>query len=70
MTTLIRERTREIHDDIQTEADMSSDSIDLLRGYLEEQLPCLFDTLKDGILRREESEDKIRKAISECFIRI
>ena len=50
---LIREKTQQIKQDIQIEGGHSNEVINNLRNYLENDIPMLYETLKQGIQERE-----------------
>ena len=56
LVALIRDRTRDIRNDIFQESVMSSECIDTLKIQLEQQIPKLFDAIKESIYQREETE--------------
>ena len=59
--SLIKERTKDIHEDILTEASLSQDSVEALRSYLDEQLPLVFESIREGIKSREQNEEEMRQ---------
>ena len=67
---MIREKTQQIKQDIQIEGGHSNEVINNLRNYLENDIPMLYETLKQGIQEREQTEELISKQISEEFANV
>jgi hypothetical protein len=57
LLSMIGDRADGIKKEIGTEQNLSSEAINTLRLYLEEDVPNLYDRLRDGIREREETEE-------------
>jgi len=58
---LITDRADGIKKEIGSEQNLSNEAISTLRVYLEEDVPNLYDRLRDGIREREETEEMMQK---------
>ena len=67
---MISEKTQQIQYDIQEEAAHSNEVIENLRGYLENDIPMLYETLKQGVQEREQTEELISKQVSDEFANV
>ena len=64
---LIQDRTTAIKLDIQKESVHSNGVIDNLKKYLDEEIPTIQNSMKQGVSEREQTEELIQKQISEEF---
>ena len=64
---MVKDRADQIKKEISLEQNLSNEAINTLRVYLEEDVPNLYDRLRDGIREREETEEMMQKQIHEEF---
>ena len=66
----IEEKSLQVHQEIQKETEAGNEILVTLSNYLEEEIPALYENLKNGIGEREQTEELILRQISEEFTNI
>jgi hypothetical protein len=52
------------------ESESGCEAVVTLQNYLEEEIPALYENLKNGVSEREQTEELILRQISEEFTNI
>lgn len=60
---MIEEKSEALRREIASELDQSSETIVAMQQYLEEDVPNLYDKLRDSVKEREQTEEILLKQI-------
>lgn len=66
----IEEKALQVRSEIVRESESGCEAVVTLQNYLEDEIPSLYENLKNGINEREQTEELILRQISEEFTNI